>query len=78
MILCIAAALYPRARTPGMPPRPRVSFDPKKQYDFRDDAPELMEMLKKRYKSKDSQRKLKNIFDHIYNYYENRCKKCTK
>lgn len=49
-----------------------------KKYDFRDDAPEIMQMLKRKYKNKDSIRKAKNVVDHIYQMYENRCKKCTK
>jgi len=48
----VAAAFYPRARTPGMPPRPRIEI-PAKQYDFRDDVQPIMQMLRKRYKSKD-------------------------
>lgn len=70
----IWAAAYPRARTVGMPPKEIV----KVRYDFRDDAPEIMQMLRKRYKSKDWLRKAKNVVDHIYQMYENRCKKCTK
>ena len=48
------------------------------RHDFRDDAQEIMQMLKRKYKNKDSIRKAKNVVDHIYQMYGNRCKKCTK
>lgn len=50
----------------------------KSKYDFRDDAPELWSMLKRKYKNKDSQRKIKKIFSYIYDHYEKKCKRCTK